>query len=198
MMLQLSRKIFKVAQDQDHPVFIIGETGTGKEIVARQIHEMSGRTGSFRAINCAAMVENLIESELFGHEKGAFTGAYAMKRGIWEEAAQGTIFLDEITEASPSIQSKLLRVLQEGTIRRVGSNHDIKVTARKREPFVKTSFIVLIRWCEFRRCGKEWKTFRCSPPISAGAQAKEQSLHRKRCICFAAMTGPEMCANWRA
>jgi DNA-binding NtrC family response regulator len=129
-MLQLSREIFKVTQDQNHAVFIIGETGTGKEVVARQIHEMSGRMGPFRAINCAAMVENLIESELFGHEKGAFTGAYAMKKGLWEEAAQGTIFLDEITEASPSIQSKLLRVLQEGTIRRVGSNHDIKVTAR--------------------------------------------------------------------
>jgi len=129
-MLQLTREIFRVAQDQNHAVFIIGETGTGKEVVARQIHEMSGRSGPFRAINCAAMVENLIESELFGHEKGAFTGAHAMKKGLWEEAAQGTIFLDEITEASPLIQSKLLRVLQEGAIRRVGSNHDIKVTAR--------------------------------------------------------------------
>lgn len=79
---------------------------------------------------CAAMVESLLESELFGHEKGSFTGAHAMKKGLWEEAANGTLFLDEITEASPAIQAKLLRVLQEGTFRRVGSNHEIKATAR--------------------------------------------------------------------
>lgn len=76
------------------------------------------------------MVESLLESELFGHEKGAFTGAHAMKKGLWEEAANGTLFLDEITEASPAIQAKLLRVLQEGTLRRVGSNQEIRVNAR--------------------------------------------------------------------
>jgi DNA-binding NtrC family response regulator len=129
--LELLRQIFKVAQsDNNLPVFITGETGTGKEVVAWQIHQSSKRPGPFRAVNCAAMVESLLESELFGHEKGAFTGAYAMKKGLWEEAANGTLFLDEITEASPAIQAKLLRVLQEGTLRRVGSNQEIRVSLR--------------------------------------------------------------------
>jgi len=129
--LELLRQIFKVAQSHNNlSVFITGETGTGKEVVAWQIHQLSKRPGPFRAVNCAAMVENLLESELFGHEKGAFTGAHAMKRGLWEEAANGTLFLDEITEASPAIQAKLLRVLQEGTFRRVGSNQELKATAR--------------------------------------------------------------------
>ena len=129
-MLELSRQLVKVASAPDLPVFLNGETGTGKEVMAWQIHQLSRRPGAFRAINCAAMVENLLESELFGHEKGAFTGAHAMKKGLWEEAANGTIFLDEITEATPTMQAKLLRVLQESTIRRVGSNHEIQVTAR--------------------------------------------------------------------
>ncbi|MGE0131481.1 MAG: sigma-54-dependent transcriptional regulator [Blastocatellales bacterium] len=129
--LELSRQIFKVAQSHNNlPVFITGETGTGKEVVAWQIHQASKRPGAFRAVNCAAMVESLLESELFGHEKGSFTGAHAMKRGLWEEAANGTLFLDEITEAAPATQAKLLRVLQEGTFRRVGSNQEIKATAR--------------------------------------------------------------------
>lgn len=129
-MLELSRQLVKVAMAPDLPVFLNGETGTGKEVVAWQIHQLSRRAGLFRAINCAAMVESLLESELFGHEKGAFTGAYATKKGLWEEAANGTIFLDEITEATPTMQAKLLRVLQESTIRRVGSNHEIQITAR--------------------------------------------------------------------
>src|SRR5262245_65801026 len=110
--------------------FITGETGTGKEVVARTIHEISRCSGPCRAVNCAATVEGLLESDLFGHEKGAFTGAYATKRGFWEEATGGTLFLDEITEASLAVQAKLLRALQEGLIRRVGSNQEIKVTAR--------------------------------------------------------------------
>ncbi|MBO0859661.1 MAG: sigma-54-dependent Fis family transcriptional regulator [Chloracidobacterium sp.] len=129
--LELLRQIFKVAQSENNlPVFITGETGTGKEVVAWQIHQLSKRPGPFRAVNCAAMVESLLESELFGHEKGAFTGAHAMKKGLWEEAANGTLFLDEITEASLAIQAKLLRVLQEGTLRRVGANQEIRVNAR--------------------------------------------------------------------
>jgi DNA-binding NtrC family response regulator len=129
-LLELSRQMVRVAEAHHLPVFINGETGTGKEVVARKIHELSGRPGTFRAINCAAMVESLLESELFGHEKGAFTGAHTTKKGLWEEASQGTIFLDEITEASPAMQAKLLRVLQEGTIRRVGATQEIRVTAR--------------------------------------------------------------------
>ncbi|MGH9842832.1 MAG: sigma 54-interacting transcriptional regulator [Blastocatellia bacterium] len=126
----LMEKLVKIAESHNLSVFITGETGVGKEVVARQIHQLSERSGHFRAVNCAAMAESLLESELFGHEKGAFTGAHAVKKNLWEEAAQGTLFLDEITEASPALQAKLLRVLQEGTIRRVGSNQEIKVTAR--------------------------------------------------------------------
>ena len=129
-MIELSKQIVRVARSDDLRVFITGETGTGKEVVARLIHEISGRKGPFLALNCAATVESLLESELFGHEKGAFTGAHTTKKGLWEEAANGTLFLDEITETSPAVQAKLLRVLQEGTIRRVGSNREIKVSAR--------------------------------------------------------------------
>ncbi|MGE0128940.1 MAG: sigma 54-interacting transcriptional regulator [Blastocatellales bacterium] len=129
-MINLSKQLVRIARSDDLRVFITGETGTGKEVVARLIHEISGRSGPFLAVNCAATVENLLESDLFGHEKGAFTGASSTKRGLWEEAADGTLFLDEITETSPSVQAKLLRVLQEGVLRRVGSNREIKVTAR--------------------------------------------------------------------
>ncbi len=130
VMLDLAKQVVKIAKAPGLRAFITGETGTGKEIVARLIHEYSQCTGPFRAVNCAATVEGLLESDLFGHEKGAFTGAHATKRGFWEEAANGTLFLDEITEASPAVQAKLLRALQEGVIRRVGSNQEIKVTAR--------------------------------------------------------------------
>ena len=80
-----------------------GETGTGKEVVARLLHDLSGRSGPFLPVNCAATVESLLESDLFGHEKGAFTGAHATKKGLWEEAGSGTLFLDEITETSPTV-----------------------------------------------------------------------------------------------
>ncbi|MEP7338473.1 MAG: sigma-54 dependent transcriptional regulator [Acidobacteriota bacterium] len=129
-MINLSKQLVRIARSDDLRVFITGETGTGKEVVARLIHEISGRSGPFLAVNCAATVESLLESDLFGHEKGAFTGASTTKKGLWEEAADGTLFLDEITETSPPVQAKLLRVLQEGVLRRVGSNREIKVTAR--------------------------------------------------------------------
>lgn len=113
------------------PVFIIGESGTGKEVIARAIHQRSARADKpFVAVNCGAIPVELIESELFGHAKGAFTGAERERRGLWEEAAGGTIFLDEITETSPLFQVKLLRSLQEGEIRRVGSNQTVKVDVR--------------------------------------------------------------------
>lgn len=129
-MIEFAKQMVRIARSPGMRAFITGETGTGKEIVARMMHEISECRGSFRAVNCAAAVEGLLESDLFGHEKGAFTGAHAMKRGFWEEAANGTLFLDEITEASLAVQAKLLRALQEGVIRRVGSNQEIKVTAR--------------------------------------------------------------------
>ncbi|OGR90699.1 MAG: hypothetical protein A2V88_10650 [Elusimicrobia bacterium RBG_16_66_12] len=115
----------------DATVLVTGESGTGKELIARAIHENSPRRdGSFVAINCGALPEGLLESELFGHVKGSFTGADRNKRGLFEEASGGTIFLDEISETTPGLQVKLLRALQEGEIRRVGDNHPVKVSAR--------------------------------------------------------------------
>lgn len=113
------------------PVLITGESGTGKEIVARAIHLRSHRAGEpFVAVNCGAIPSELIESELFGHVRGSFTGAVADRRGLWQEADGGTILLDEITETSPAFQVKLLRALQESEIRRVGSNQTVKVDVR--------------------------------------------------------------------
>jgi DNA-binding NtrC family response regulator len=112
-------------------VFITGESGTGKEVIADVLHAWSARaTGKIIKVNCAAIPETLLESELFGHEKGAFTGASAMRLGRFEEADGGTIFLDEIAEMSPSLQAKLLRVMQDGKFQRVGSNREIHTNAR--------------------------------------------------------------------
>jgi len=115
----------------DIPVLIEGETGTGKEVLARAIHTASHRARHpFIAVNCAALVESLLESELFGHEKGAFTGAIAMKKGRFELADGGSLFLDEIGELSQSLQIKLLRVLQEKIFERVGGVKPISVDIR--------------------------------------------------------------------
>jgi len=113
------------------PVLVTGESGTGKEIVARSIHARSPRASqAFIAVNCGAMPSELIESELFGHVKGSFTGATADRRGLLQEADGGTIFLDEITETTPAFQVKLLRALQEGEVRRVGANQTMRVDVR--------------------------------------------------------------------
>lgn len=115
----------------DATVLILGESGTGKELIAKSIHENSARDGKpFIAVNCAALNDNLIESELFGHVKGAFTGAVADRKGRFEQAAGGTIFLDELGEIPLSTQTKLLRVLQEKVYEPVGSNKPLKTDAR--------------------------------------------------------------------
>jgi DNA-binding NtrC family response regulator len=113
------------------PVLILGESGTGKELVARELHRL-GRNpaGPFIAINCAALPEQLVESELFGHERGAFTGAVTQRKGAFEEAGTGTLFLDEVGELPPPVQAKLLRALEGREIQRVGSSRTVKAEAR--------------------------------------------------------------------
>jgi two-component system response regulator AtoC len=130
-MLDIFRTISKIA-DFKTTVLITGESGTGKELVARAIHGKSSQRKSspFVAINCGAIPENLLESELFGHKRGAFTDATADRRGLFEEADGGTLFLDEIGELPVNLQVKLLRVLQEEHIRRVGDSKDLKVDVR--------------------------------------------------------------------
>jgi DNA-binding NtrC family response regulator len=115
----------------DVTVLVLGESGTGKELVARAIHELSPRReGPFVAVNCASIPENLIEAELFGFEKGAFTGATQKKQGLMEAAHGGTLFMDEIGELAPTVQSRLLRALQEGEIRAIGSTQNRRVDLR--------------------------------------------------------------------
>ena len=128
-MLEVSKQIALSAQS-NATVLITGESGTGKEIVARLIHQYSRRSGEFVAINCAAIVDTLLESELFGHEKGAFTGATSSKPGRFQQAEDGTLFLDEIGELAPPLQAKLLRALQEQVVEPVGSNTAVAVNAR--------------------------------------------------------------------
>lgn len=128
-MLTLYEQIHTVATTPV-PVLIHGETGTGKELVARALHHASGRVGPLVAINCAAVVESLIESELFGHEKGAFTGACQRQTGRFEQAQGGTLLLDEISEATPAFQAKLLRVLDSGVFERVGGRQPVRSDTR--------------------------------------------------------------------
>jgi DNA-binding NtrC family response regulator len=121
----------KIVAVSDFPVLICGESGVGKELVARAIHEASDRSeGPFITINCGAIPENMLESELFGHEKGAFTGAYERKLGLIEMANNGILFLDEIGELSPQLQGKLLRVIEGGVFFRVGGVKELKVDVK--------------------------------------------------------------------
>ena len=128
---ELMKFVYKVAASEASTILIQGESGTGKDLVAKAIHYRSSRAERpFVAINCSAIPETLIEAELFGHEKGAFTDAKAMKKGLFEMADGGTLFLDEIGELSPLLQAKLLRVLEDQMVRRVGGVRDIQVDVR--------------------------------------------------------------------
>lgn len=129
-MLEIFSLVEKVARTAS-TVLIQGESGTGKELIARAIHFSSPRSHHrFLSINCGALPENLLESELFGHERGAFTGAVQQKKGLFQEASEGTLFLDEISEMTPPMQVKLLRAIQEKTVRRVGGNIEEKIDVR--------------------------------------------------------------------
>lgn len=129
--MQRVRRFIAKAAPAESTVLIMGESGTGKELVARAIHDLSPRAAKpFVAINCAAIPDNLLEAELFGHERGAFTGAIALKKGKLEAANGGTLFLDEISELAPALQAKLLRVLQEREFERVGGTQAIKANLR--------------------------------------------------------------------
>jgi two-component system response regulator AtoC len=125
------RAVIEQISDTDVTVLIQGESGTGKEVVARTLHEISSRAERpFVKVNCAALPEELLESELFGYERGAFTGAHQRKPGKFELAHRGSIFLDEIGEMSPSLQAKLLQVLQDSSFHRLGGNDEISVDVR--------------------------------------------------------------------
>jgi DNA-binding NtrC family response regulator len=129
--MEQARKLVNDVAPTTTTVLVTGQSGTGKELVARVIHDLSPRReGPFVAVHCAALAENLLESELFGHERGAFTGAVAARKGRFELADRGTIFLDEIGEVSPAVQVKLLRVLQERTFERVGGPRSVSVDVR--------------------------------------------------------------------
>ncbi len=133
------RRMVRASAGYDCCVLITGESGTGKEVVAHQVHMLSGRRdGRFVALNCAAIPENVIESELFGYQRGAFTGADRAKAGLFESAHHGTLFLDEVNNASPAFQAKLLRVLQDGTFYRMGDTEprraDVRLIAATNRP----------------------------------------------------------------
>src|SRR4051812_21942445 len=125
------RRLIETIAPTDASVMILGETGTGKELIARNLHDKSRRTGgAFIPVNCGALPENLVESELFGHRKGAFTGADTNRKGLFEVANGGTLFLDEVGELNKNVQVKLLRFLEAGEIRRVGENDPFRVDVR--------------------------------------------------------------------
>ena len=197
-------------------VLIAGESGTGKELIARAVHYNSDRRGKFVSINCGALPETLLESELFGHERGAFTGAVRDKRGLFHEADRGTIFLDEIGETSPAMQIKLLRVLQDRVVRKVGSNIetpvDVRVIAATNQDLAESIRGGTFREdlfypstsspSRFRRCGRAGKTSPCSSITSSRSSARRWACRASGspptpCARSRSITGPATCASWR-
>ena len=192
-------RVVRVAPS-DATVLITGESGTGKELVARALH-VSSRRGDrpFVPVNCAAITETLLESELFGHARGAFTGATRARRGLFEEANGGTLFIDEIGETAPGFQAKLLRALQDGEIRRVGESTPVQVDVRdhrrhqpgpaqghRREALPRGPLLPAQRGAASasRRCASGWRTCRCWPstssPSTTSAPGRRRSSPRPR------------------
>jgi two-component system response regulator AtoC len=128
--MQAVLSVVERAAPSDTPVLIVGESGTGKELVARALHRLSGRAGPLVDLSCATLSENMLETELFGHERGAFTGAVSRKAGMFELAANGTLFLDEISALDGKMQSKLVRSLEQGSFLRVGGSQKVEVNVR--------------------------------------------------------------------
>mgnify|MGYP001400957784 CR=1 FL=1 len=124
------KKLIQMVSKTNSTALVLGETGTGKDIIAQAIHICSNRKGSFVTVNCAAIPTELLESELFGHEKGAFTGADRLRKGRFEQSNEGTMFLDEIGDMPLPLQAKLLRAIENKTIQRVGGSEDIKINLR--------------------------------------------------------------------
>ncbi|KAF1047407.1 MAG: Regulatory protein AtoC [Xylophilus sp.] len=196
-------------------VLITGESGTGKELVARTLHELSRRrTGPFLAVNCGAISPQLIESEIFGHEKGSFTGAGRQHQGFFERAGGGTLFLDEVTEMPPELQVKLLRVLETRSYMRVGSSEvqeaDVRViAATNRDPRGGPwPTARCARTCgtgstcsrsTYPRCASAARTWSCWPGISSmpstGRRANRGNFPRRPCARWRATAGPATCAN---
>ena len=181
VMENLRQLIRKVARTQA-TVLIQGDSGTGKELVARALYRQSPRAQApFIRVNCASIPENLIESEFFGHEKGAFTGAITKREGRFELAHGGTILLDEISEISSQVQAKLLRVLQEREFERVGGNRTIKVDVRVIAPPTGASRTVSSARSSARTCSSGSTSFRSTSLRSANARATSRSWRSSSC-----------------
>ena len=215
-MQQVFKMVGRVSHS-DAPVMITGESGTGKELVARAIHHYSQRSAkNFVAINCAAIPDQLLESELFGHEKGAFTGAITQRVGRFEQSEGGTLFLDEIGDMPLPLQGKILRVLQDGEFSRVGGRITLKSNVRivaatnknlEREvaenPSAKTSFIGSTSCASScHRCASGPRTSNCWRNISCrrwppGNICPRLQLSEEAIQVLKAITGRAMCANWR-
>ena len=124
------KKLIEMVANSNSTALILGETGTGKDVIAQAIHKISTKKGPFITVNCAAIPSELLESELFGHEKGAFTGADRLRKGKFEQSSGGSMFLDEIGDMPLPLQAKLLRAIENKTIQRVGGSDDIKIDLR--------------------------------------------------------------------
>lgn len=215
-MMDICKDTAKIALSQAN-VLISGESGTGKELIARAIHYNSRRAnGPFIKINCAALPESLLESELFGHEKGAFTGAQTQRQGLFERAHQGTLLLDEIGEMPLVLQAKLLRILQEREFERVGGHQTIQVDIRivaatnrdlhamvKEGAFREDLFYRLnVIHLQLPRCANDGKTLRCWLTTSCRNSVRKISVTllrsiRRPCQCLLPGPGPETFANSR-